>query len=173
MFKTKRDSNHLQSEPPAAEPGDQSYHSAADAIDIKADKPSPVVEFEMPDDCEDGGKESNDPGMRSYEEIMSAEKEMCTRVWYYRCHLPMLEERRRGIDNTDPDIWPGALEAARKARKKYGRKNLVGPYSDLEWGMILAKLSALRWVTGVCAARRTTIGAAWARIRRSTTVSCA
>jgi len=153
----------------------RAIRAAADAPDVEAEavKSFPVSEFEMSDDYSGRGTESNDPGMRSYEEIMSAEEEMCTRVWYYRCHLPMLEERRRGIDNTHPDIWPGALEAARKARKKYGRKNLVGPYSDLEWGMILAKLSALRWVTGVCAARRTTIGAAWARIRRSTTVSCA
>jgi hypothetical protein len=45
------------------------------------------------------------------------------------------------------DVWERALKAARRVEKKRGKKNL-GPWSDLEWGMINGKLSALRWVLG-------------------------
>ena len=49
--------------------------------------------------------------------------------------------------DTPRDIVKGALFAARRVEKKYGRKNL-GPYADFEWGMINGKLSALRWILG-------------------------
>jgi hypothetical protein len=45
------------------------------------------------------------------------------------------------------EVWAGALRAARRVEKKYGKENL-GPYSKFEWGMINGKLSALRWVFG-------------------------
>ena len=40
------------------------------------------------------------------------------------------------------------LLRAKKVEKRYGKKNITGPYSDFEWGMINGKLSALRWVGG-------------------------
>lgn len=58
------------------------------------------------------------------------------------CHL-----ERIGKTKTDPGIWKGALKAAKKVEKKWGKKNL-GPYTDFDWGMINGKLSALRWVLG-------------------------
>lgn len=45
------------------------------------------------------------------------------------------------------DIWNGALKAAKRVEKKYGKNNL-GPYSKFDWGMLNGKLSALRWVLG-------------------------
>jgi hypothetical protein len=44
-------------------------------------------------------------------------------------------------------VWNGALESAKRIKKKYGIEN-VGPWSDFEWGMMNGKLSALRWVLG-------------------------
>lgn len=41
----------------------------------------------------------------------------------------------------------GALKAAARVEKKYGKENL-GPYSKFDWGMINGRLSALRWVMG-------------------------
>jgi hypothetical protein len=45
------------------------------------------------------------------------------------------------------DVWKGALKAAARVERRYGKKNL-GPWDDFEWGMINGKLSALRWVLG-------------------------
>lgn len=45
------------------------------------------------------------------------------------------------------NVWKGALAAARKVERKYGKKNL-GPWDNFEWGMVNGKLSALRWVLG-------------------------
>jgi hypothetical protein len=45
------------------------------------------------------------------------------------------------------DIWEGALAAAKRVEKDFGKKNL-GPWTDFEWGMINGKLSALNWVMG-------------------------
>jgi hypothetical protein len=45
------------------------------------------------------------------------------------------------------DVWLGALKAARKTERDYGKKHL-GPWDDFEWGMINGKLSALRWALG-------------------------
>jgi len=52
-----------------------------------------------------------------------------------------------GADTVLRSIWEGARKAADQTEKKYGAENL-GPWSDLEWGMINGKLSAIRWVLG-------------------------
>lgn len=44
-------------------------------------------------------------------------------------------------------VWKLAQKAARRVERKYGADNL-GPWDDFEWGMIMGKLSALRWVLG-------------------------
>lgn len=45
------------------------------------------------------------------------------------------------------DIWRGALAAAKRVERQFGRDDL-GPYTDFEWGMLNGKLSALRWALG-------------------------
>jgi hypothetical protein len=99
-------------------------------------------------------------------EILDAEDELFTKVWYNR-HKNLawsIEHGRHkivtrgewdanhstkgyGQTHTIDEIWNGALKAARKAEKKLGEGN-YGPWDDFEWGMINGKLSALRWVLG-------------------------
>ncbi|MBA7481465.1 hypothetical protein ES707_16937 [subsurface metagenome] len=83
---------------------------------------------------------------RSIEEIVEAEEEFFSKVWYGRHKLieTMVESGRKKVD---PKIWQGALKAARKAERKYGKEQL-GPWDDFEWGMLSGKLSALRWIYG-------------------------
>ena len=99
---------------------------------------------------------------RTLKEILTAEDELFHKVWYTRHQnlrhqirigdiklvdkesWPIADHKTRPIQR---DVWKGALAAARKVEKKYGKKNL-GPWDDFEWGMINGKLSALRWVLG-------------------------
>ena len=83
---------------------------------------------------------------RSKDEILEAEEEFFSKVWYGRHKLleTMVESGRKKID---PKIWQGALKAARKVEEKYGKEQL-GSWNDFEWGMLSGKLSALRWVSG-------------------------
>lgn len=99
---------------------------------------------------------------RRLSEILSAEDVLMHQVWYSRHMLtrygvqqgrieiveketsPVKDHSKRPIQR---DVWEGALKAAARVEKKYGKENL-GPWSDFEWGMINGKLSALRWVLG-------------------------
>lgn len=99
---------------------------------------------------------------RRLTEILNAIDELTTKVWYNRHQVyrqkiqrgkikiveketfPVKDHLRRPIQR---DIWEGALKAAAKVEKKYGRENL-GPWDDFEWGMLNGKLSALRWTLG-------------------------
>ena len=103
---------------------------------------------------------------RRASEILDAIEEMTDRVWYDR-HMVSRYKIQTGktkiIQKKDfgpqhyrdsandrlvvDDIWKGALKAAKRVEKKYGKGNL-GPYSKFDWGMINGKLSALRWVLG-------------------------
>jgi hypothetical protein len=99
---------------------------------------------------------------RKLKEILEVEDELTTKIWYDR-HQSRAQHIRAGHiklvakdegkalgEGSRPiqrDIWEGALKAARKAEKKYGKKNL-GPWDAFEWGMLNGKLSALRWVLG-------------------------
>ena len=99
---------------------------------------------------------------RRLTEILNAIDLLFHQVWYNR-HMVLRERVESGkariveketfpIKNhsTRPiqrDVWEGALKAAAKTEKKYGKENL-GPWTDFEWGMINGKLSALRWVLG-------------------------
>lgn len=97
---------------------------------------------------------------RSYSNILEAEAELETKIWYNR-HQIRAEKIRTGeikiisrseLKDANPqttivkDIWKGALKSASMVEKKYGKKNLV--WDDFEWGMLNGKLSALRWVMG-------------------------
>jgi hypothetical protein len=83
--------------------------------------------------------------LRIVKNILKAEEELHEKIWYNRHQL--LKNMVREGHKVRPDIWQGALRAAKETEKKYGKKNL-GPHSDFEWGMINGKLSALRWVLG-------------------------
>jgi hypothetical protein len=83
---------------------------------------------------------------RSEEEIVAAIGELLDKVWYNR-HLVLREKLEAGEESVDPEVWRGALKAARKVERRYGKRAL-GPWDDFEWGMMNGKLSALRWVLG-------------------------
>jgi len=99
---------------------------------------------------------------RGLTEILEAEDLLFHQVWYNR-HWNMrigIEEgkikvvdketypRPAGSPETiEREVLKGALTAARRVQRRYGKKNL-GPWDDFEWGMINGKLSALRWVLG-------------------------
>ncbi|MGD1156102.1 MAG: restriction endonuclease [Terriglobia bacterium] len=84
-----------------------------------------------------------DMPLRSIKEILAAEDEFLTKVWYGR-KAPAEHYRSQG---TPEYIIKGMLKAKRDAEKRFGKKNL-GPWNDFEWGMLSGKLSALRWVLG-------------------------
>ena len=83
---------------------------------------------------------------RTVEEISGAVTELLDKIWYDR-HLSLKYRVRTGQETIEPEIWKGALKSARAVVQKYGKENL-GPWTDLEWGMLNGKLSALRWVLG-------------------------
>lgn len=99
---------------------------------------------------------------RGLTEILEAEDLLFNQVWYNRhwgLRIGVQEGRIKVVDKeTYPrpsgalrtvqrDVWKGALKAARRVERQYGKKNL-GPWDDFEWGMINGKLSALRWALG-------------------------
>lgn len=83
---------------------------------------------------------------RDIEEILEAEEEYYSKVWYGR-HKLLEENIESGKISKDPKIWKKALKSAKKVEAKYGKENL-GPCDDFNWGMISGKLSAIRWVLG-------------------------
>lgn len=99
---------------------------------------------------------------RGLSEILKAEDLLFHQVWYNR-HWNRrigIEEGRISIvdketypkppgapETIQRNVWEGALKAAKRVEREYGKKNL-GPWDDFEWGMINGKLSALRWVLG-------------------------
>lgn len=97
---------------------------------------------------------------KSLSEILAAEDELVTKIWYNR-HQILLEKIQDGKIKIVSDaeweiakshttikesIFKGARRSARKVERKYGIKNLL--WNDFEWGMLNGKLSALRWVLG-------------------------
>lgn len=100
---------------------------------------------------------------RGRTEISEAAHLLWNQVWYDR-HWNLRSKVEDGsikiVDvETDADrkgprertvqrnIWEGALAAAKRVEKEFGKENL-GPWTDFEWGMINGKLSALNWVMG-------------------------
>jgi len=81
--------------------------------------------------------------MRRREEIAAAELELFEKAWYDR-HLALEESGER---SGDLETLREARRAAEGIRRDYG-EDALGPYTDFEWGMLLGRLSALRWVLG-------------------------
>jgi Restriction endonuclease len=110
--------------------------------------------------------------MRTESEILAAESEFFNRVWYRRHQTLMRVHEARDHDHKTVTTGPRfdlteveareilgrstrkgleiAVSEARWVEELYGTDTL-GPYSDVEWGMILGKLSAAagdRWPLG-------------------------
>ena len=83
---------------------------------------------------------------RSEDDISTEIDILFDKVWYDR-HQCIRQRVEAGKTKVAPDIWEGALKAAKDVEKRY-RKGELGPWTDLDWGMINGKLSALRWVLG-------------------------
>ena len=83
---------------------------------------------------------------RDRTEIFTALDELFDKVWYNR-HQVLRQKVETDEISVAPDIWKGALKAAKKIERRY-RSGELGPWDDFEWGMINGKLSALRWVLG-------------------------
>lgn len=83
---------------------------------------------------------------RSEEDVYEMIERFSDQIWYNR-HQGLKERLAKKETTVDPDIWKGALEAAKRVEEKYGEENLWHE-SDFEWGMLNGKLSALRWLTG-------------------------
>jgi hypothetical protein len=99
---------------------------------------------------------------RGLTEILEAENLLFNQVWYNRHwnrRIAVEEGKIKIVEKvTYPrppgspeviqrDVWKRAKASARKAERRFGKKNL-GPWDDFEWGMVNGKLSALRWVLG-------------------------
>jgi Restriction endonuclease len=82
--------------------------------------------------------------IRSMRQLLAAENEMFTRVWYGRSDV-----QRYRKDGTPKEIIKGAIRAQRRAEKRFGKESLMENIkSDWDWGFVSGKLSALRWVLG-------------------------
>ena len=83
---------------------------------------------------------------RTREEVYTALEKFVDQIWYNRHQL--LKDRVANKEtNVTPEIWKGALAAAKSMEDKYGEENLWHD-SDFEWGMLNGKVSALRWLLG-------------------------
>lgn len=83
--------------------------------------------------------------IRSVKQILAAEDEFSTRVWYGR-KMPAKHYRAKG---TPEDIIKGMLKGKREAEKRFGKKSLMANMTtDWDWGFVSGKLSAIRWVLG-------------------------
>lgn len=100
--------------------------------------------------------------IRSVSDITDATDELITKIWYDRHQVSrhkIASGKEKIVDKLPDvpwtkrknliqrDIWEGALRAAAKVERRFGRDNL-GPWSKFEWGMMNGKVSALRWVLG-------------------------
>jgi hypothetical protein len=86
-----------------------------------------------------------DAPIRSVKQMLAAENELFTRVWYGRKSTAK-DERARG---TPEDIIKGMVRGKRDAERRFSKKSLrANMASDWDWGFVSGKLSAIRWVLG-------------------------
>jgi hypothetical protein len=106
-------------------------------------------------------QEWSDKPRRKIADIVKAENRL-TEIAWYRQHMRLREEVTRGnirvgetavlpsegrSRNIQRDIWETAIQAAEKIERRHGLANRVC-WSEFGWGMLIGKLSALRWVLG-------------------------
>lgn len=84
--------------------------------------------------------------VRTENEVYSKLEELVDQIWYNR-HQVLKEKVLKNNAIVAPEIWGGALAAAKRIEEKYGEENLWHE-SDFEWGILNGKLSTLRWLTG-------------------------
>lgn len=83
--------------------------------------------------------------IRSVRQILAAEDELATRLWYGRS-MPAEDMRAQG---TPEEIIRGAVRGQRDAERRFGKKSLMeNVKSDWDWGFLSGKVSAIRWVLG-------------------------
>lgn len=81
-------------------------------------------------------------------EILEALEKLFDQIWYNR-HWYHRTEIEEGKAHVTPEIWTMMLAAAARVEEKYkDDSEALGPWSDLEWGMLNGKMSALRWALG-------------------------
>ena len=98
-------------------------------------------------EMDNGTRQDHDPGqLRSVGEIQTAEEEVFSRAWLAR-HEGRSPETFFPSRSADPQITTQAAAAAERVRAAYPDEPLA-PYSDYEWGLLMGKLAALRWVLG-------------------------
>ncbi len=83
---------------------------------------------------------------RTLQEVIEEIDRLRDQIWYNR-HQGLKYRVENKETTVDPEIWKGALKAAKEVEEKYGEENLWHE-SDFEWGMLNGKLSALRWLIG-------------------------
>lgn len=83
---------------------------------------------------------------RSEDEILKAEEEFADRIWYDRNCL-VADKCPERINSAPLHLIENLCKEMTAVENRYGLDNL-GPYSDMEWGILNGKLSALRWVLG-------------------------
>ncbi|MDV6297339.1 PIN domain-containing protein [Rhodococcus aetherivorans] len=85
---------------------------------------------------------------RRLDEIISAENDLFDRIWYHRSLQADIRWRRDGNAAKLKREQEIAGPARTRIEEKFEGKDMLGPYSDFELGMLNGKLSALRWVLG-------------------------
>jgi hypothetical protein len=86
-----------------------------------------------------------DVPMRSVKEIIEAENELFTRVWY---GWKGTREQYR-TEGSPEDIIEGMPREKRQAEKRFGKKSLMDNMrTEWDWGFVSGKLSAIGWVLG-------------------------
>ena len=73
------------------------------------------------------------------------------KVWYDR-HQCLMEkvypkELKENPKSKKSGFIREGIKVAKKMEKEYRKKNL-GPYSEMDWGMLNGRLETLRWVLG-------------------------
>lgn len=85
---------------------------------------------------------------RRLDEIMTAESELCDRIWYNRSLGHEYRAEDAGDAGEVDKIRLVAGPGRKRVEQRFGGRGNLSPYTDFEWGMLNGKLSALRWVLG-------------------------
>lgn len=83
---------------------------------------------------------------RLLDDILTAEMELSDRIWYQRSLNRISKLENAGETKELERLMRIAGPPMMRVEAKYD--NVLGSYSDFEWGMLNGKMSALRWVLG-------------------------